>query len=116
MSDKMQVILVLALVFALLVAVFAISNAEKVNIRFFGVVYNISQAIVILGAAVFGAIVTLLLGLFSRVRMLLKIREFRLKIADLEKQLEEARKEIERLQKASLQSGKDNIPLSEAKN
>ncbi|MDN5332081.1 MAG: hypothetical protein PWP45_1306 [Tepidanaerobacteraceae bacterium] len=49
MSDKMQVILVLALVFALLVAVFAISNAEKVNIKFFGAVYTVSQAIVTLG-------------------------------------------------------------------
>ncbi|MCF6097353.1 LapA family protein [Thermovorax subterraneus] len=109
MGDKVQIILVLTLVFALLVAVFAISNAGKVDIRFFGTVYSVSQAIVILGAAAFGALVTLLLGLISRIRMAFKIRELNAKVSALEKQLGDAKREIEMLRTADCKQGNGNI-------
>ncbi|SHM36728.1 Uncharacterized integral membrane protein [Caldanaerovirga acetigignens] len=109
MGDKVQIILVLTLIFALLVAVFAISNAGKVDIRFFGTVYSISQAVVIFGAAAFGALVTLLLGLISRIRMAFKIRELNAKVSILEKQLEDAKMEIEMLKAADGRQGNGNI-------
>lgn len=56
-------------------AIFALSNADRVDINFFGVVYSVSQALVILGSSVFGALVVLLFGLFSRIKMSLKLRE-----------------------------------------
>lgn len=99
-GERIQFILVIALIFALFVAIFAISNAEKVDIRFFGTVYSVSQALVIIGSAVFGALVVMLLGLLSRIRMAFKIREYKNKIKNLENELEEARKEIGKLKES----------------
>ncbi len=54
---------VLALLFALIVAVFALQNAGAVDISFLNQDISISQALVILFSAVFGALVVLMLSL-----------------------------------------------------
>ncbi len=83
----MQIILVFALVFALLVAIFALSNANEVIIRLPWGSYPMSQALVILGSAAFGAIVVLMLGLFSQIKARIRIWEYKGKVKKLEKEL-----------------------------
>lgn len=96
----MQIILVLALVFALMVAVFAVSNANEVIIRFPWGNYPISQALVILGSAAIGSVVVLMLGIFSQVKRTIKMWEYQGKIKKLEKELKELKEQYETLKKA----------------
>ncbi len=55
---------VVALFFALIVAVFALQNAGAVDISFLTMELSVSQALVILISAAFGALVVFLLSLF----------------------------------------------------
>ena len=54
---------VLVLLFAVIVAIFAIQNAEVVDIRFLTMEWPISQALVILMSAVLGALTVLMFSL-----------------------------------------------------
>jgi lipopolysaccharide assembly protein A len=60
---------VLSLIFAVLVALFAIQNAALVEVTFFVWHISISQALVILISAVFGAIIVMLLSLIKRIKL-----------------------------------------------
>ncbi|MGI9860160.1 LapA family protein [Moorella naiadis] len=74
----MQIYSLLAILFALLVAIFAVQNAVAVNIRFLAWQFpEISLVLVILGAAAFGALVVFLLGLVRQVRASREIRQLR---------------------------------------
>lgn len=74
----MQIYLLLAILFALLVAVFALQNAVAVNIKFLAWQFpGISLVLVILGSAAFGALVVFLLGLVRQVRVYREIRHLR---------------------------------------
>lgn len=64
---------VLALVFALIVAVFALQNAVAVDISFLTMELSISQALVILISAAFGALAVLLLSLVRWIKCQTKI-------------------------------------------
>lgn len=72
---------VVSLIFAVLVAIFAIQNAGAVEIRFFFKQFTISQAIIILLSSVVGAIIVFLLGLVNQIKQNLKIKQ-------IEKELE----------------------------
>ncbi|KLU58724.1 hypothetical protein CEB3_c47400 [Peptococcaceae bacterium CEB3] len=63
-----MVILILSLAFALLVAVFALQNANPVAIRFFWTEARVPLVLIILGSAFAGAIVTVLLALWREFR------------------------------------------------
>lgn len=65
---------VLALVFALIVAIFALQNAGAVDISFLTMELSISQALVILISAAFGALVVLLLSLVRWIKCQAKIK------------------------------------------
>jgi len=66
----LQVYSLLALIFALLVAIFAIQNAGMVEINFLVWRFpQISLVLVILGSAAFGAIFVFLLGLVKQLKM-----------------------------------------------
>jgi len=76
---RLQVYLVGALIFALLVAVFAIQNSTTVDIRFlFWSFERISIVLVVLGSAVAGALFMLLISLVRQVRMVRRVRELRI--------------------------------------
>lgn len=77
---------VLALVFALIVAVFAIQNAEAVDISFLTMDLSISQALVILISAAFGALVVLLLSLVRWIKCQSKIKGQAKTISSLEQE------------------------------
>lgn len=85
-----QVYWITALLFALLVSIFAIQNAEVVNIRFLGWQFqNISLVLVILGSASAGALLLFILGTIKQLSLALKLKEAEGKIRKLENQLKE---------------------------
>lgn len=86
--------LVLALLFALLVAIFAVQNAMLVLVGFLHWKFEISLALVILGSTAAGALVVFLLGLVQQVSRGMKMREYRNKILKLETDLEALRREV----------------------
>lgn len=82
---------IISLIFAVLVSIFAIQNAGNVEIRFFFGQFVVSQAVVILGSAIIGAIIVVLLGLIKQIRQNKKIKQ-------LSKELELIRNERNELQ------------------
>lgn len=85
----MQVWFISSLIFAILVATFAVSNSEIVTIRFMWKQVQLSQSIVILGSAALGAMIVALIGAFSKVKSSFKIRELKKQVKDLEIRIEE---------------------------
>lgn len=65
---------VLALLFALIVAVFALQNAGAVDVSFLNLELSISQALVILFSAIFGALVVMLLSLVRWIKYQSKVK------------------------------------------
>ncbi|SCZ78366.1 LapA family protein [Acidaminobacter hydrogenoformans] len=83
----MQSTFIVALVFAVLVAVFAILNGEVVTINLLFQKFQISQALVILIAAILGAISVYMMNLVNKVKTSLKVK-------DLNKKLKQSEMEI----------------------
>ncbi len=90
---------VLSLIFALVVAVFAIQNAGVVNVDFLVWNVSISQALVILLSAVIGAIVGALLGLVRHVKLKATIRSDKKTISSLEEENKTLKTKLESAQK-----------------
>jgi len=75
---------VISLIFAVLVAVFALQNSMTVTINFLFAEFAISQALVILISAVFGSIIVLFLGTIKQIKSNMKIRNLTKTINALE--------------------------------
>lgn len=70
-----NVVLVISLIFALIVAIFAVQNNIPVDIAFLGWKYSgISLVLVILGSAVAGAVAVFLFGLVRQLRLQMDLR------------------------------------------
>jgi len=87
----MQLLLVAALAFASVVAVFALQNSQMVPIRFFGWERETSVAIIALGSAAIGALCAFLAGLVRQLGAGLRNRQLRLEVGRLQRELEEER-------------------------
>jgi len=88
----MQLYLVGALLFALLVALFAVQNTMMVKIAFLLWQFEVSLVLVILGAASFGALCVFLVGMFKNIGSWRKQRELEGKnkvLSEKVKELEE---------------------------
>jgi uncharacterized integral membrane protein len=83
----MQIWFIFSLLFSLIVATFAVLNSEIVTIKLFWVNYELSQSIVILFSAALGATIVFFLGLFSKIKSSLKIRELASDLKDAEKKI-----------------------------
>ena len=92
-----QVGVILALVFSLIIAVFAILNNEPVVINYLFNTVEVSAVIVILGSAVSGAIVVFLLGVYRQIKLVVKMRGLTAEIQEREKELKELSQEHEAL-------------------
>jgi len=84
------VYVILALVFAVFVALFAVQNATQITVTFLAWQWNTSVAVVILGAAAFGAAFGGLLALVREIQLKLRLRGAEGRVRRLENLLEEA--------------------------
>lgn len=89
---------VLALICALVVAIFAIQNAGSVDINFLLMELSISQALIIIISAIFGAITVLLLGIIRWVRLSTKIKTTSKMIEELETEKNQLKRRLEELE------------------
>ena len=83
---KIQWSLFFSLVFALLVAIFAILNVEAVTVRYGFGTLQVSLVLVILFSALFGGIVVGLYGIFRQYALQRDIRHLQNRISALEKE------------------------------
>ncbi|HHY38249.1 MAG TPA: LapA family protein [Clostridia bacterium] len=85
------------LLFALVVAIFAVQNAQEVPVRFFTYSFsNLPLSVVIIGSVAVGAVFIGLLWLVRHVRLVMKLREANAKV----KKAEAALKEMGEVEKA----------------
>lgn len=71
----MQIGFIISLIFAIIVVAFAAINTEVVTIKLFWVnYYEVSQSVVILISAAFGATIAIFLGLYGKIKSSFKIR------------------------------------------
>ena len=82
----MPIAFIFSLLFSVLVVLFALQNSASVTINFLFVEHTMSQALVILISAIFGAIIVLLLGLVKQIQSNMKIRNLTKKINRLEEE------------------------------
>lgn len=75
---------VLSLIFALVVATFAIQNADSVVINFITWKISVSQALIILVSAIVGALIVMLLSLFKQLKMGSAIRSEKKAVSTLQ--------------------------------
>ncbi|MDA8229634.1 MAG: lipopolysaccharide assembly protein LapA domain-containing protein [Desulfitobacterium hafniense] len=64
-----MVILIISLLFALLISIFALQNAAPVTIKFFWLLTEVPLVLVILGAALAGALIVFLLAIWREFRL-----------------------------------------------
>lgn len=88
---------ILALVFSLVIAIFAIANNQPIEVNYLYGKAEVSAIIIILGSAILGALVIFLLSMFRQIRMGFQIRGLRNEIEDHKKKALELEKERERL-------------------
>ncbi len=82
-KTNLEVKFIISLIFAVVVAIFAIQNAGSIEVKFFFANFRISQAVVILGSAIIGAIISLLLGLIKQIKHKRMVKQLSQEIADL---------------------------------
>ena len=99
---------VLALVFALIVAIFALQNAGAVDISFLNLELSVSQALVILISAVFGALVVMLLSLIRWIKCQSKIKSSAKTINTLEMENKQLKMKLE-----EYTAKKEALPVTE---
>ncbi|HBS59824.1 MAG TPA: DUF1049 domain-containing protein [Firmicutes bacterium] len=85
----MQVFLISALVFSLLVAVFAVQNAILVPVNLLFWNFQISLVLVILSASVAGAFIMFFVALFRQFNLGQKIKEYEARVKVLEGKIAE---------------------------
>jgi len=107
----MQIYFIASLLFACLVAIFALQNSSTVAIRFLTwEVSNISQVLIIFGSAAVGALAVMFLGLGRHVKMLLQIRQLTNQKKQLESEVQDLRQQLDEfssLEDMQEQSGSD---------
>lgn len=111
----MQYYLVSALVFSLIVAIFAIQNTVMVTVQFLTMQASVSLVLVILGSAVVGALALFFLSLFRQVGSWMTIRQLTHQKEELEKQvkrLEEKLSHSDQPVQADSQLEKEEVPES----
>lgn len=82
----MQKNVIITLVFALFIAIFAVMNAGKVPVNLIFTEIQLSAALVILISAFLGAIIVYSLDAFAKIKMKKAFAELELKVEALQKQ------------------------------
>ncbi len=92
-----QIGIILALIFSLIIAVFAILNNQPVVINYLFNTVEVSAVIVILGAVFSGAFVVFLFGVYRQIQLVVKIRGLTSDIAERDRKFEDLFREYEAL-------------------
>ncbi len=83
LKSNMEFKFIISLMFAVIVAIFAIQNAGSIEVKFFFANFRISQAVVILGSAIVGSIIVLLLGLVKQIKQNKIVKKLTQEIEDI---------------------------------
>mgnify|MGYP006284252349 FL=1 len=95
----MQKNLIVALVFAIIVAIFSIQNAGPVSLLFFGWEFSTSLVVVVLGSAVLGALIMWIISSFKQLKIKKEKKNLRKEINNLNNEKEALESEIKDLEK-----------------
>jgi putative membrane protein len=109
----MQFIIVISMIFALFIALFAIQNATVITINFLWYKFNLSQAVVILGSALFGILIMLPFDIVKRVRFRIKTNELNSKIKKLDEELSIAKETINKTKEDLDLKNQNNINIEQ---
>lgn len=90
-----QALFILGLFFAIVVTIFALSNASVVVVQLFLYKFQASQALVIFLSAALGAIIVTLLGTFNHFKMKFELMKLRKENQQLTEKLEAIKREAE---------------------
>lgn len=85
----MQIFLISALFFSVLVAVFAVQNAVQVTVNLLFWNYQTSLVLVILCAAVLGAFIMFFVAMFRQFNLTRKIKDYETRVRHLEGKIQE---------------------------
>ena len=83
------------MVFAVIIALFAVANSEPVSINLIFRTYELSQAVVILVSAVVGALMVFVLNLVAKAKQAMKAKNLKKEIKELNTQLEGCQKQLQ---------------------
>jgi len=109
----MQVYLILALIFSLGVAVFAVQNALSVDINLFFWHFNdISLVLVILGAALIGATVAGLFGAVKQLKLAKDLRQYKMQTSELQQKVDVLEKKSANLAEHETESSGETQTIS----
>lgn len=95
---------ILSLIFALIVAIFALQNAETVNINFLLMDLSMSQALVIFISAIFGAATVMMLSVIRWIKLKSKIKSSLRTITLLEEENKKLKLKLEETMPGRLES------------
>ncbi|MFA5523119.1 MAG: LapA family protein [Tissierellales bacterium] len=114
---NMEVKFIISLIFAVLVAVFAIQNAGNVEINFLFTKFTISQAVVILSSAIVGAFIVVLLSLVKQIKQNMKIKQLNKEMGVVLEEKEKLQTQVDELALISTKKEEivdDRIEVAEA--
>lgn len=100
----MQGTIIFGLIFAILIAIFAIQNASIVALNILIWEFEISLAVVVLGSIIFGALVIGIFSYYKQFQLKRKNKNLKLEIQSLKEELDELKEEKRRLEKYSPES------------
>lgn len=95
----MQGILILALIIAIIIAVFSIQNALIVSLSFLSWEFEISLVVVILGSLVIGALMMGLFSIMKQFRLQKSIKKLKSEKEELFREKENIKNELQELKK-----------------
>lgn len=87
--QKNQMTFILGLVLAMVITVFALTNANAVTINLLIYKFQASQALIILFSATIGASIVVLLGFVSHIKMKFEIKSLKKENVTLKKKIDE---------------------------
>ena len=114
LKSNMEFKFIISLMFAVIVAIFAIQNAGSIEVKFFFANFRISQAVVILGSAIVGSIIVLLLGLVKQIKQNKIVKKLTQEIEDIKLENNNLQAKLEELaigttEEKEIYENEDNI-------
>ncbi len=92
-----QLGVIMALIFSLLIAIFALANNQPIIVNYLYGKTEISAVIVILGAAILGAFVIFLLNMFKQIKTGFRLRSLQSELSEVRSQVNELQNERDAL-------------------